>query len=250
MFLDPLEQFVVVPVGGTLFNNVHLTSSLILLSTVCLMSAGFFGGGGSRSKKTDVVVIRDLALTLGIAFFKANIRLESALMFFPVCWYCFWVLFLSNLGGLIPYSIAVSSLVGITVFYSISFSIGILILGFRTRGLEFITILMPAGSRWELSFFMILMELSSFVARALSLSVRLFANMLSGHGLLKVLCSFIWVFFINATIFDVTSLIMFTITIMLIVVLECLISCLQAYVFISLLCIYTNDVLSMHQDPF
>ena len=93
--------------------------------------------------------------------------------------------------------------------------------------------------------FLILVELASYFARVFSMAIRLFSNMMSGHGLLKILGSFVWVIILHGA--GPAFFYVFLLAIVLIViVLRLVIACLQAYVFIVLVAVYLNDVLCVH----
>ena len=104
-------------------------------------------------------------------------------------------------------------------------------------------ILLPAGVPMVIAPLLILVEATSYFARVFSLAIRLFANMMSGHGLLKILGSFAWVLVCHAPIY----LNCFPLAVILIVLLlELVIAFLQAYVFVVLIAVYLNDVVCIH----
>ncbi|CAI8594120.1 unnamed protein product [Vicia faba] len=99
--------------------------------------------------------------------------------------------FVPNLG-MIPYRFTVTSHFLITLGLSFSIFIGITIVGFQRNGLHFLSFLLPAGVPLPLAPFLVLLELISYCFRALSLGIRLFANMMAGHSLVKILSGFAW----------------------------------------------------------
>ena len=109
--------------------------------------------------------------------------------------------------------------------------------------LDYITVLI-AGFIFALPF-LIIIELISYIARVFSLAIRLFANMMSGHTLLKILAGFSWSILNSGDFFLIFSLLP-TVVIIAVSFLEVAIAFLQAYVFVILLCIYINDVLHLH----
>ena len=116
---------------------------------------------------------------------------------------------------------------------------------YRTGFLNFFAIFLPKGTPLNITFLLILIELISYIARVFSLSIRLFANMMAGHTLLKILIGFSFSLMFN-NIFLVPIAFIPWIIVTIIFVLEMLIAFLQAYVFVVLFCIYINDVVASH----
>jgi len=110
--------------------------------------------------------------------------------FIVIVFFLFTFLLVSNLVGMIPYSYTVTSSLILTFFISTSFFVGINLIGFyHNRSLIFKTFL-PGGSPILIAPLLILIEAISYISRIFSLSIRLFANMMSGHALLKILIGF------------------------------------------------------------
>lgn len=142
-----------------------------------------------------------------------------------------------NLLGLIPYSWTMSSWFIIVLFITLAFFININVMCIINNGWNGLSHFLPNGTPILIAPFLFLIEIISYFSRVISLSVRLFANMLSGHALLKILISFAWAGLIKNPIwFSIAALIW--IGIIVILILECLIAGLQAYVFTLLLIIY------------
>jgi F-type H+-transporting ATPase subunit a len=146
---------------------------------------------------------------------------------------------------MIPYSFTVTSHFIITLGLSFSLFIGITIVGFQTHGLHFFSILLPQGVPLPLAPFLVLLELISYCFRALSLGIRLFANMMAGHSLVKILSGFAWTMLSMGGILYLAQLAPFLI-VFASTGLELGVAILQAYVFTILLCIYLNDVINLH----
>ena len=115
--------------------------------------------------------------------------------------------------------------------------IGITVLGFVKHGTHFLSLFLPAGTPWWMVPLMILIELVSYMARPVSLSIRLAANMLAGHLLLKIVAGFVMIGILG--VFPFAFLLIFT-------GFEIFIACLQAYIFTLLICIYLNDAIHLH----
>jgi F-type H+-transporting ATPase subunit a len=108
----------------------------------------------------------------------------------PVYYFLFLFVFLSNVIGMVPFSLTTTSHLILTISYALSFFIGINIIGIRYQKENWFKIFLPAGVPLFIIPALFIIELISYFARVVSLSVRLFANMLSGHILLKILIGF------------------------------------------------------------
>jgi F-type H+-transporting ATPase subunit a len=164
-------------------------------------------------------------------------------LFFIFSLFCL-VLF-SNLFGLIPYTYTTTSHIIFTFLLAFCAFGLINFIGIRKQGFHFFALFLPSGAPLAIAPFLIIIEIISYVARVFSLSIRLFANLMSGHTLLKILAGFIWLMLLSGSInficFLIPAAIVFIVT-----GLELAIAFLQAYVFTILVIIYFNDVLSLH----
>ncbi|KAI3913417.1 hypothetical protein MKW98_003896 [Papaver atlanticum] len=148
---------------------------------------------------------------------------------------------------MIPYSFTVTSHFLVTLGLSFSIFIGITIVGFQRNGLHFLSFLLPAGVPLALAPFLVLIELISYCFRALSLGIRLFANMMAGHSLVKILSGFAWTMLcMNDLLFFIGDLGPLFIVLAL-TGLELGVAISQAYVSTILICIYLNDAIYLHQ---
>jgi len=142
-----------------------------------------------------------------------------------------------------------SSVLGGSLFFIFFFSFFSLVMinlfGLLKHKIRFFSLFLPEGTPLAMAPFIIVIEFISYLARVFSLSIRLFANLMSGHTLLKILSSFTWLLITFGGIFFVISFFPLLI-IFVIFCLETIIAILQAYVYTLLLCIYTNDVYKLH----
>ncbi|CAI8608470.1 unnamed protein product [Vicia faba] len=154
--------------------------------------------------------------------------------------------FVPNLG-MIPYSFTVTSHFLITLGLSFSIFIGITIVGFQRNGLHFLSFLLPAGVPLPLAPFLVLLELISYCFRALSLGIRLFANMMAGHSLVKILSGFAWTMLcMNDLLYFIGDLGPLFIVLALTGP-ELGVAISQAHVSTISICIYLNDATNLHQ---
>lgn len=147
---------------------------------------------------------------------------------------------------MIPYSFTVTSHIVVTFTLSLSIFIGVTLIGLKIHGLHFFSFFVPQGAPKLLLPLLVVIEAISYTARAFSLAIRLFANMMSGHTLLKIIASFGWTLI---TMGGIALPLLSVIPIALILAitgLEIGIAFLQAYVFTILTCIYLNDTIHLH----
>ena len=157
----------------------------------------------------------------------------------------FAFLLCSNLIGMIPYSFTTTSHFIVTFGLSVSVFIAVTIIGFQIHGLHFFSFLLPPGAPLALAPFLVVIELVSYGFRAISLGVRLFANMMAGHTLVKILSGFAWSMLSLGGVLKLAAGIPFAVVFAL-MFLEVGVACLQAYVFTILTCIYLNDAIHLH----
>lgn len=252
---SPLDQFSIHPIMDLHMGNYYFSftnSSLFLLLTLGLVLLLIFvvtkKGGGKlvpNAWQSLVELIYDFVLNLvneQIGGHSGNVKQK----FFPCVLVTFTFLLFCNLQGMIPFSFTVTSHFLITLALSFSILIGITIVGFQRHGLHFFSFLLPAGVPLPLAPFLVLLELISYCFRALSLGIRLFANMMAGHSLVKILSGFAWtMLFLNNIFYFIGDLGPLFIVLAL-TGLELGVAILQAYVFTILICIYLNDAINLH----
>ena len=146
---------------------------------------------------------------------------------------------------MIPYSFTVTSHIVVTLGLAMMAFLAINIIGIKTHGVHLLSLFLPSGAPIALAPLLVMIELVSYSFRVVSLALRLFANMMSGHCLLKILAGFGWTMLSAGGILTIMHLLPL-IVIFAIVGLELSIAFLQAYVFTVLLCIYLNDAISLH----
>jgi F-type H+-transporting ATPase subunit a len=145
----------------------------------------------------------------------------------------------------VPYQYAVGTSVIVSLGLSITIFMGVTILGLAKHKLHFFSFFVPAGTPLALVPMLVLIEFISYVARAFSLGVRLFANLVAGHSLLKILSGLLAKLFTSGMIVFILTLVPFVIFVLL-CGLEIAVSIIQAYVFCLLTCSYLKDALDLH----
>lgn len=163
------------------------------------------------------------------------------LKFFPLLYTIFILIFFLNFFSLSPYTSSVSGHIMITLSLSGSLFIGLIIIGLLNNRSKFFLLFYPSNVPIFLLFFLIIIEVLSFIIRPFSLAIRLFANMLAGHTSLNIFGAFAyfvsnnyWYLFLLSFVFCV-----------LITLLEVGVSIIQSYVFVVLLAIYISDITSV-----
>jgi ATP synthase subunit 6 len=169
---------------------------------------------------------------------------QQGLQFFPFIFFLFSFLVISNLIGMIPYSFTITSHIFVTFSLALTLFIGINVIAIKTHKLHFLGFFLPSGVHIILAPLLVPIELISYIARVFSLAIRLFANMMSGHTLLKIIAGFAWTMISFGGVWYFLQLFPLLI-IIAVTVLELGIAILQAYVFTILVCLYLNDALHL-----
>jgi F-type H+-transporting ATPase subunit a len=159
--------------------------------------------------------------------------------YFPFVFSLFMFILFCNLLGLIPYSFTVTSHIIITFALAAIVFLGVTVIGFIQNGLGFLKLFVPSGVPIFLLPLIVVIELLSYLTRPISLSVRLFANMMAGHTVLAVFGGFVVALGVLAGWAPLAFIVAM-------IGLELIIAVLQAYVFAILTCIYLNDAFHVH----
>lgn len=249
MIFTPLEQFSIVSYIPLHIGNIYLSftnSSLYLLLTTSAVFTVFFlvtkNGGSLVPSRWQSIVEMIYEFVVSLVYEQIGSKGEK---YFPLIFTTFVFLLFTNLIGMIPYSFTATSHFLVTFGLSLSLFIGITIVGFQTHKLHFLSLMLPKGAPLALAPLLVVLELVSYCFRAISLGVRLFANIMAGHTLVKILSGFAYTMLSLGGLMTIASVIPFTIVFAL-TGLEIGVACLQAYVFTILTCIYLNDAINLH----
>ncbi len=245
MASSPLEQFEIktlAPLGKIGGVELAVTNSaLFMLVAVGLITLFFTRATGERA----LVPGRMQSVAEMIYGFVAETIKGAAgkegMAYFPFVFSLFCFVLVLNLLGMMPFGFTVTSHIIVTFALAALVFLTVLAIGFSKHGLHFLDLFVPSGAPPVLKQFLIVIELISFLSRPISLSVRLFANMLAGHIAMKVFAGFV-VSLLGAGAFALLAPLPFLVIIAL-TALEFLVAALQAYVFTILTCIYLNDAL-------
>ena len=180
-----------------------------------------------------------VALVLNIANLIRDTVGPEGRKYFPIIFTLFMFILFGNMLGMVPYSFTFTSHIIVTFGMAIAVFLAVTVLGIVKHGAHFVTFFVPPGAPIALWPLLVPIEIISYLSRPVSLSVRLFANMLAGHTLLKVFAGFVISLGIVGGWLPLTFVVALT-------GLELLIAFLQAYVFTILTCLYINDALHLH----
>src|ERR1700748_2761675 len=174
-----------------------------------------------------------------------QINAKKGQMFFPLITALFIFILINNLVGMVPYSFAPTSHFILTFSLSFTIVLGATILGFQNHGLKFFSLFVPAGCPLGLLPLLVLIEFISYLARNVSLGLRLAANILSGHMLLNILSGFTYNIMTSNLIYFFIGLLPLSFIIAF-AGLELAIAFIQAQVFVVLSSSYIKDALDLH----
>jgi F-type H+-transporting ATPase subunit a len=242
---SPFEQFEIKPIYFIIVDNYDLsiTNMVVALLIITFLYIVFFR---LITKSSSLIGNRWQNMLENIYLFILNLVLtqsgKKSLIYFPHFFTIFCCVLLFNCLGLLPFFLTVSSHLVITLGLALSYFIAWIIIAVKNLGFQFLRVFCPRNMPPFLVPLLILIELVSFSIRPISMSLRLFANMLAGHILLHILS--------QASIFLFTVNLFFAVPAFIIVgavgFLEIGISLLQAYIFTILLSIYFRDSLYSH----
>lgn len=245
---SPLEQFEILnilPIYFYSFNLSFTNASLLMLFVIFIT---FFWMGLSFFKVNLLPnywqLMYEEFYSLTVSIVNENLGSKGEI-FFPFIFSLHLFLLFSNLLGMIPYSFTVTSHIAFTFGLSLSIFIGINIIGLKTHGINFFSLFLPRNVPLIIVPLLITIEFLSYLVKVFTLAIRLFANMTSGHTLLKIIAGFAWTMLLSGGLLSFLHLIPLGLLFILIG-LELAIAILQAYVFTLLTCIYLNDVLELH----
>jgi F-type H+-transporting ATPase subunit a len=159
--------------------------------------------------------------------------------FVPLIFTLFLFILTCNLFGMIPYGFTVTSHIAVTFTLAMMVFVLITLVGIFLHGMYFLSLFLPAGTPWWLAPLMIVIELFTYLARPLTLSLRLAANMVAGHVLLKVMAGFVVSLAVYLKFVPIPLIVIF-------IGFEIFVAVLQAYIFAILSCVYLNDALNLH----
>ena len=243
MATNPMHQFEVYRIGpeiklGTINLSFTNASLFMIISAITILFLLFLGTKKKLLIPSKTQFITETSYTF-IAKMINDTAGSGAKSFFPFIFTLFMFVLFCNMIGMLPYSFTVTSHIIVTFMLAATVFIGVTIIGFIKHGIKYLELFVPKNVPIILLPLIIVIELISYLSRPVSLSVRLFANMMAGHTMLKVFGGFI----ISLGLLGGWLPLSFSVAL---IGLEILVAFLQAYVFAILTCIYLNDALNLH----
>ena len=243
MATNPMHQFEVYRIGPEIilgsFNLSFTNASLFMvISSVLILILMFLGTKKSLLVPSKIQLVAEMSYTF-VAKMISDTAGSNAKPFFPFIFTLFMFVLFCNMIGMLPYSFTVTSHIIVTFVLAAIVFVGVTIIGFVKHGIKYLELFVPKGVPIALLPLIVIIEIISYLSRPISLSVRLFANMMAGHTMLKVFGGFV----ISLGILGGWLPLSFSIAL---TGLEILVAFLQAYVFAILTCIYLNDALNLH----
>jgi F-type H+-transporting ATPase subunit a len=243
--VDPIHQFHINKIVDFHVGGLDLSftnSSLFMVATVVVAGAFLYFATSSRA-----LIPSRLQSVAEMSYeFIANMLRDAAgtagMKFFPLVFSLFMFVLVANLFGMFPYFFTVTSHIIVTFALALLVISTVIIYGFMKHGFGFLKLFVPHGIPMVLVPLVVAIEVISFLSRPISLSVRLFANMLAGHITLKVFAGFVTSLSAMGVVGVAGAVLPLAMTVAL-TGLEFLVAFLQAYVFAVLTCMYLNDAI-------
>ena len=251
--LSPLEQFEILPLFSICLGvlDFSITNETVILFLIFFLLSVLLNSSLTQEDSTFLLVPHRWQVLLEITFKMIlslvvdNIDIKKGQVFFPLIFSIFFFIVCLNLIGLIPYSFTLTSHLIVTFAFALSIFIGITIVCVKIHSLEFFSLFLPAGTSVVLALLLVPIELISYIFKPISLAIRLFANMMAGHTLLKVIAGFAWSLMGCSGVLFIFHYVPLLILIPLFG-LELGVALIQAFVFCILICIYINDAVNLH----
>ena len=243
MATNPMHQFQVYKIGPEIkLGNLDLSftnaSLFMLISALAIALLLFFGSKNKNIIPNKIQLIAELIYNF-ISKMISDTAGSKAKPYFPFIFSLFMFVLFCNMIGMLPYAFTVTSHIIVTLVMALFIFISVTIIGFIKHGLKYLNIFVPKGVPIVLLPLITIIEIISYLSRPVSLSVRLFANMMAGHTMMKVFGGFV----ISLGLLGGWLPLGFSVAL---TGLEILVAFLQAYVFAILTCIYLNDALNLH----
>jgi F-type H+-transporting ATPase subunit a len=246
---SPLEQFEVtslLSLDAPIFGYIGLTLTNLALYSflifILIVGLHFMGNNDTKLLPSKWSILLESLFASINSMVREQIGRE---IYLPFIYSLFFFILIANLLGNIPYSYTITTSVIVSIGLSFTILIGVTILGLSIHKIHFFSFFIPSGTPLALVPLLVLIELISYLARAFSLGIRLFANVVAGHTLLKILSTFLYQMFSGGLIIFIVTLVPFALF-LAITGLELAVSFIQAYVFVLLVCSYIKDAIELH----
>ena len=244
--IDALGQFTLYPALGALGHSVNFTQANLFMVVAGLLTLGLlhFGARPRAIVPGRLQALAEMSYEGVLKMCTDQIGPEGR-AFFPFVFTLFFFVLMGNLLGMLPYAFTYTSHIAVTFTLAASVIVLVTVVALRIHGLHFFSYFFPTGAPKLLAPLIIPVEVISYLSRPVSLSIRLFANMVAGHVMLKVFATFVVMLAGAGTVGLIASVAPLALNVALIGF-EFLVAFLQAYVFAILTCIYLHDAVHLH----
>jgi F-type H+-transporting ATPase subunit a len=244
--IDALGQFELSPSFGMLGRSVNFTQSnlMMVIASGIILATLYYGMRAKAIVPGRLQALAELCYD-GIQNMCVSQIGDEGRKFFPFIFTLFFFILLGNLLGLLPFSFTFTSHIAVTFALATLVIVMVTVVALRIHGLHFFSYFFPDGAPKLLAPLIIPIEIISYLSRPVSLSVRLFANMVAGHVMFDVFGSFVVMMAAAGTLGVLGALGPLALNVLL-VGFELLVAVLQAYVFSILTCIYLHDAVHLH----
>jgi len=245
--MDALSQFELLPVLGPLGDAIGFTqSSAHMLLAVGLITALMMLGTRARAivpGRMQTLAESSYEFVQGLVVNQIG---EEGRRFFPFIFSLFMFVLFGNMLGLLPYAFTFTSHIAVTFALAVVVILLVTIVAIAIHGTKFFGYFFPEGAPKALAPLIVPIEIISYLSRPVSLSVRLFANMVAGHVMLKVFATFVVLIGSSAGLLGILGATLPMAINVALIGFEILVAFLQAYVFAILTCIYLHDAVHLH----
>nr|QXQ00362.1 ATP synthase F0 subunit a [Tuber umbilicatum] len=236
-----------VPLLGNINMSITNIGLYLIIGVLIVLSLNLFATNNNKIVSNNWSISQESIYATIHSIVVSQINAAKGQIYFPFIYSLFIFILINNLLGMVPYSFASTSHFILTFSISFTIVLGATLLGFQKHGLGFFSLFVPAGCPLALVPLLVLVELISYIARAVSLGLRLSANIMSGHMLLVILSSLTFTIMSSSFVFFLLGL--FPLSFILAFSgLEIAVSIIQAQVFVILTSSYIKDSLFLHSD--
>ena len=249
---SPLDQFEIrdlLSLDAPILANLHVSLTNIgfylTIAVITVLNLSFLATNYTKIIANSWSVSQESIYATIHSIVINQVNANKGQIYFPFIYALFTFILINNLIGMVPYSFASTSHFILTFFISFTVVIGATILGFQKHGLKFFSLFVPSGCPLGLLPLLVLIEFISYLARNVSLGLRLAANILSGHMLLNILSGFAYNIMTSGLVYFFVGLVPLAFIIAF-SGLEVGIALIQSQVFVVLTSSYIKDALDLH----
>lgn len=249
-YYSPLEQFTVTSLSQKTLNiiqdSVPVTNLgvYVIITIILVIGLHFYANNNSSlvASKWSIAIESIYQTVAGIVRDQIGARHE---IYTPLIVSMFWFILIANLNGNIAYGYTLTTSAIAAIGLSVTVFLAVTILSITRHKFAFFSFFVPSGTPLALVPALVIIELISYLARAVSLGVRLFANIVAGHTLIKILATFLFKLATTSVIVAIVTIVPFAIFVG-VIGLEIAVSFIQSYVFCVLTCSYLKDAIELH----